>query len=84
MKCDYDKIKAPILGLFASKDSYVPPEAVKKLEADLKKAGVATDFTIYPGVDHGFFNDTRKDVHDVEASHDAWGRVQAFFSKHLS
>ncbi len=83
VKPDYSRIKAPVLGLFAEKDPWVAPPAVEKLEADLKQAGVATDFTIYPGVDHGFFNDTRKEVHDVAAAADAWSRVQTFFAKNL-
>ncbi len=83
VKPDYAAIKAPVLGLFAEKDPWVAPAAVRKLEADLKQAGVETDFTIYPGVDHGFFNDTRKEVHDVAAATEAWSRVQAFFEKHL-
>jgi carboxymethylenebutenolidase len=74
---------APVLGLFAEKDAYVSPEVVKKLEAVLKQAGIETDFTIYPGCDHGFFNDTRKEVHDVAAAADAWNRLQVFFRKYL-
>jgi carboxymethylenebutenolidase len=83
VKPDYAAIQAPVLGLFAEKDPWVAPPVVKKLEADLKAAGVSTDFTIYPGVDHGFFNDTRKEVHDVAAATAAWSRVQEFFAKHL-
>jgi carboxymethylenebutenolidase len=83
VKPNYAGIKAPVLGLFAEKDPWVPATAVEKLEADLKAAGVSTDFTVYPGADHGFFNDTRKEVHDVAASADAWSRVLAFFAKHL-
>lgn len=80
---DYGNIKAAVLGLFAEKDVYVTPKVVRKLEADLKKAGVETDFTIYPGCDHAFFNDTRREVHDVAAAADAWHRVQKFLEKHL-
>jgi carboxymethylenebutenolidase len=80
---DYANIKAAVLGLFAEKDVYVTPQVVRKLEADLKQAGVETDFTIYPGCDHAFFNDTRKEVHDVAAAADAWRRVQTFLEKHL-
>jgi carboxymethylenebutenolidase len=83
VKPDYARIKAPVLGLFAEKDPWVAPPVVKKLEADLKASGVSTDFTIYPGVDHGFFNDTRKEVHDVAAAAESWSRVQSFFAKHL-
>jgi carboxymethylenebutenolidase len=83
VKPDYANIKAAVLGIFAEKDVYVSPEVVQKLEAVLKQAGVETDFTIYPGCDHGFFNDTRKEVHDVAASADAWKRLQDFFAAHL-
>ena len=83
VKPDYANIKAAVLGLFAEKDVYVSPEVVQKLEAVLKKAGIETDFTIYPDCDHGFFNDTRKEVHDVAAAADAWHRVQTFLKKHL-
>jgi carboxymethylenebutenolidase len=83
VKPDYTHIKAPVLGLFAEKDTYVTPEVVKKLESTLKQARVETDFRIYPGTDHGFFNDTRKEVHDVAASADAWKRVQDFLAKNL-
>jgi carboxymethylenebutenolidase len=83
VKPDYARIRAAVLGLFADKDAYVPPEAVRKLEADLRNAGVETDFTIYPDVDHGFFNDTRKEVHDAAASADAWARVVTFFGERL-
>ncbi|MGH9323792.1 MAG: dienelactone hydrolase family protein [Vicinamibacteria bacterium] len=81
---DYDRIKSPVLGLFAGKDAYVTPDAVKKLESALGAAGVTTDFHIYPDVDHGFFNDTRKEAHDAGAAADAWRRVLAFFQKHLA
>lgn len=83
VKPDYANIKAPVLGLFAEKDAYVTPEVVKKLEAFMKQMGITTDFHVYPGTDHGFFNDTRKEVHDVAASADAWKRVEDFFVKNL-
>ena len=83
VKPAYAEIEAAVLGLFGEKDTFVSPEVVKKLEADLKGAGVETDFTIYPGCDHAFFNDTRKEVHNVAAATDAWSRVVAFLGKHL-
>jgi carboxymethylenebutenolidase len=83
VKPAYREIEAAVLGLFGEKDGFVSPEVVRRLEADLKGAGVETDFTIYPGCDHAFFNDTRKEVHNVAAATDAWSRVLAFLGKHL-
>lgn len=82
VKPDYAQLKAPVLGLFAEKDGFVNPEVVHELEDTLQNAGVTTDFNIYPGVDHAFFNDER-DVYDLAAATDAWTRVQDFFGKYL-
>ena len=79
---DYAQIKAPVLGLFAENDGYVNPAVVKEIEGKLKAADVSTDFHIYPGVDHAFYNDERE-VYNLPAATDAWNRVQDFFGKHL-
>ncbi len=45
--------------------------------------GATTDFHIFPGVDHAFFNDTRPDVYDQAAAQDAWRRTVEFFHANL-
>jgi carboxymethylenebutenolidase len=82
VKPDYGALSAPVLGLFAEKDGFVTPEVVRELEAALKEKGVSTDFHVYPGVEHAFFNDERE-VYDEAAASDAWRRVKAFFAEHL-
>jgi carboxymethylenebutenolidase len=81
---DFSQLRAPVLGLFAENDGFVTPEVAGKLEHDLREAGRETDFHIYPGVDHAFFNDTRADVYDEEAATDAWNRTLRFFRRHLA
>ena len=77
------KLKAPVLGVFAEKDDYAPPAAARALEEQIKQQGIETDFKIYPGTDHGFFNDSRPEQYDRDASQDAWERTLRFFRKHL-
>jgi len=72
---DYKSVRCPVTGVFAEKDEYVNPKVVGKLEADLKAAGVKTDFTIYPGVDHAFFNDSRPEVYDAATAKKAWDKT---------
>jgi carboxymethylenebutenolidase len=84
VKPDYDGMQGPVLGLFAEKDGYVNAQAVRDLEAKLAAAGVEHDLHTYPGVDHAFFNDERKEVYDVAAATDAWSRMMAFFKKNLA
>jgi carboxymethylenebutenolidase len=38
---------------------------------------------IYPGTEHAFFNDTRPEVHDPEASALAWRRAVEFLRSTL-
>lgn len=83
VKPDLPNLQAPVLGVYAEKDQFVPPEAVRELEGKLKDLGKSADIHIYPGTDHGFFNDQRPDVYDEAAANDAWSRVLNFFAAHL-
>jgi carboxymethylenebutenolidase len=82
-KLDLAKLQAPVLGIFAENDGFVTPAVARKLEADLQSAGKRTDFQIFSGVDHAFFNDSRPDVYDAAAASDAWQRTLRFFQGNL-
>jgi carboxymethylenebutenolidase len=83
VKPDFERLRAPVLGLYAEKDRTVPPEAVRALEERLKEHGKSVEMHIYTGADHAFFNDTRPEVYNAEAAADAWRRTIEFFRKHL-
>jgi carboxymethylenebutenolidase len=83
VELDLSALEAPVLGVFAELDEFVPPAAARTLETALREAGKRSDFTIHPGVRHAFFNDTRPDVFDAEASARAWGDTLAFFRAEL-
>ena len=46
---DLTQLKAPVLGAFAERDEWAPPDAVQKLEQELQARGVETDFKILSG-----------------------------------
>jgi carboxymethylenebutenolidase len=77
-------LEAPVLGIFAERDTFVPPAAAKQLEEQLRAAGKRADFTVYPGVDHAFLNDTRPDVYDASAAERAWDRIVSFLRGELT
>jgi carboxymethylenebutenolidase len=77
-------LRAAVLGIFAERDAFVPPEAARKLEADLHAAGRRARCEVYPGVDHAFFNDARPDVYDAAAAARAWAETLAFLRAELS
>jgi len=83
VKPDLPNLHAPVLGLYAEKDTSVTPESVRELEGKIKSLGKQIEVIIYPDTDHAFFNDTRPEVYDAEASADAWQRTINFFRKHL-
>lgn len=80
---DLEALQAPVLGIWAGKDGFVSPEVVGQLDQQLTALGKRHEFHSYPHADHAFFNDTRKEVYDPEASKDAWRRTIEFFRNEL-
>lgn len=78
---DVPKIKAALLLQYAEKDERVNAGWPAYEEA-LKKAGVKYEAFIYPGVNHGFHNDTTP-RYDEAAATLAWQRTVDFFKKQL-
>ena len=72
------------VGIFAERDDFVPPEAARKLEADLRSAGKRARIEIYPGVGHAFFNDSRPDAYDAKAAARARAEMLAFLRAELA
>ncbi|MBF6650833.1 dienelactone hydrolase family protein [Methylobacter sp. BlB1] len=74
-------IKAPLLLHFAGADERINA-GWPAYEAALKAASVNYEAHIYPGVQHGFNNDTTPRF-DVAAAKLAWERTIRFFNDHL-
>lgn len=78
---DAARIKAPLLIHYAGEDERVNA-GWPAYEAALKAAGVKYQAYIYPGVQHGFNNDTTP-RYDEAAAKQAWQRTIEFFNKSL-
>jgi carboxymethylenebutenolidase len=78
---DAARIKAPLLIHYAEKDERINA-GWPKYEAALKAAGVKYEAYIYPGVQHGFNNDTTP-RYDEAAAKLAWQRTVDFLSARL-
>jgi carboxymethylenebutenolidase len=78
---DVPRIRAPLLLQFAGNDERInamwPP-----YEAALKAAHAKYEAFVYPGVEHGFNNDTTPRF-DAKAAGLAWQRTLAFFAQNL-
>ena len=77
-----DKLAAPVLGLFGERDPWMPPDAVRQLEDELRRMGKTVETVVYRDADHAFFNDTAESVDD-DAAEDAWRRTLEWFSRYL-
>lgn len=78
---DVPRIKAPLLIQYAGVDERINA-GWPAYEAALQAAGVSYEAHIYPGVQHGFNNDTTP-RYDEAAAKLAWDRTVAFFKQHL-
>ena len=78
---DVAKIKAALLIQYAGNDDRINA-GWPAYEAALKAAGVKYEAFIYPGVQHGFNNDTTPRF-DAAAAKLAWSRTIDFFNAHL-
>jgi carboxymethylenebutenolidase len=83
MEPDWSRMTAAVQGHYAENDDMAGPPAVEKLERELGGRGVPVELFLYPGTTHAFFNDTRPEVHDPEASALAWQRSVEFLRSTL-
>jgi carboxymethylenebutenolidase len=79
---DVPKIQAPLLIHYAGLDERIN-QGWPDYEAALKANGKAYTVHFYPGVNHGFHNDTTP-RYDEAAATLAWDRTVAFFNEHLN
>ena len=76
-------LTVPTLFIAGERDSWINPEKVNGLKEAARKYDLPVEVVSYDA-DHAFFNDTRPEVYDAEASADAWRRVLNLFRKHLA
>jgi carboxymethylenebutenolidase len=83
VKPDLAALTAPVLGIYAGRDTFTPPAAVAELDRTLTALGKRHEFHSYPNADHAFFNDTRPQVYNAAAAADAWEKTVAFMRREL-
>jgi len=80
---DFTKIKAPVLGHFAKRDTFVPVTKAEEVKRQIESAGGSMELEVYDA-QHAFVNDTRPEVYDAANAKLAWDRSIAFLRKRLS
>ncbi|HYP02648.1 MAG TPA: dienelactone hydrolase family protein [Pyrinomonadaceae bacterium] len=83
VKPDLENLRAPVLGLYAERDTFATPALARELEAKLNALGKPIEIHVYENADHAFFNDERPEVYNADAAADAWQRTVRFLREHL-
>lgn len=76
---DFDEATAVYQGHFAEDDHMVSEEDRVVTESFIRLGGRQTDFHLYPGTQHWFFEEGEN--HDPDAAALAWERVEHFLSE---
>lgn len=75
-------ITCPVAGFFGLNDTNPPPEDVRRVEAELKRLGVPTEFHIYENTGHAFMDPDQTRYVEFSAR-DAWTHILSFLDRHL-
>lgn len=79
---DVPRISIPILDIHANQDEIIN-KAVPTWVGAMLEGGKDLTLKTYPRTRHGFFNDTRKEVYDRDAAHEAWDITKWFLERTL-
>jgi carboxymethylenebutenolidase len=74
-------IRASVLGVYGEDDARIDA-SLPDVERQMKRAGAAYQYDIYPGTGHGFLKPGRKGA-DGDAPGKAWTRIMGFFRETL-
>jgi carboxymethylenebutenolidase len=81
-----ERMHGPILGFWGDQDTGVGMDNVEKLAAALDERGVEFEYTIHPGLGHGFMAQSQLDpAHEAyEAACQSWTRTLDFYRRELA
>ena len=82
-KPDWSLVDAPVQAHVATRDGWVKPAAVERIQQILAGRGVRMDVHVYEA-DHAFMNETRPEVYSPDAAALAWDRAVAFLHQYTS
>lgn len=74
-------LKVPVLGLYASQDSFIKPEIIEQMQAELEKSGSGSEIVVFPNVNHGFNADYRPTYNKTAAEY-GWQLTRDWLKRH--
>lgn len=84
-KPDFAAIHGPVLGHFGKADEFVPVHDARKLEQEMRDAGVPVEFHFYEEAGHAFMNEAdRLGTYNPEVAGASWNRTIRFLEDNLA
>jgi carboxymethylenebutenolidase len=80
---DHTRHRAAVLGHFAERDEWESAEEISDMEDELRRAGRAVRFHLYPGAGHWFAETDRPEAYEVTAASLAFRRTVGFLRNQL-
>lgn len=80
---DAARVKAPLLGHVANRDTWATPAAMRSAAEAIEAAGGRAELAFYEA-DHAFMNMARPEVYDAACAASAWASTITFLRKHLA
>ena len=80
---EVQKIRAPVLAIFAADDRYIAASDITDFETAMSAAHKSIDIKVYPQAGPGFENPGNTLAYREGAADDAWHRSVAFLDQHL-
>jgi carboxymethylenebutenolidase len=77
-------VRGPVIGFFGLDDDEPSPADVDRIEAELRRHGVACEFHRYAGAGHAFQNFLSPERFRPEAAEDSWARTLGFLREAFS
>ena len=74
-------LKVPLLGLYASQDSFIKPEIIEQMQSELEKSGSGSEIVVFPNVNHGFNADYRPTYNKTAAEY-GWQLTRDWLKRH--
>lgn len=80
---DYATLRAPVCGVFGTRDPQIPQPLVNRFRSALEEAGVEHEVVSYNGVGHAFWSDVAQVKREEMPQVAAWRLTTNFLRNHF-
>ena len=84
METYLDTVSAPVLAVYGERDHTIPIMDVMKFRAALEARDISYEITVYPGMPHGWLNDTMPGRYRASEAELTWAQLLGYLDRVLA